>query len=174
MVKKLKAAIAKGAKTDADFLLFSMMAQKLKVFGTFPGTHKQQEMISFQTVHKRQEMILEKGAFFTVAPLPRGFRRGKQKECYGNSWNLAVGSEGALSYCEGFVLINDPLVMDIDHAWCADAKGNVIDITLREMGLSYFGIKYGPDELAVDNLPIIDTLAAQAVLSSSKRRRRKT
>ena len=44
-------------------------------------------------------------------------------------------------YCEGFVLAG-PALFPVEHAWWVDEAGNVVDNTLREPGVGYFGIPF--------------------------------
>ena len=39
------------------------------------------------------------------------------------------------------------------------AEGQVVDVTLRQAGLAYFGIAYTPEEMAGDpDLPLVDNI----------------
>jgi hypothetical protein len=159
MTTKSKKAIAKGAKTDGDFQFYGILTGDLKELARYVKDHPGPG--GFQGTAMCLEMVLERGQFFNVAPLPKGYRRGKQKKCYHNSWKLVLAKEG-LAYCEGYVLVDigriDRKPEYFDHAWCIDSENNVIDITLRTMPVSYFGIEYEPKELAVDKLPIMEMI----------------
>jgi hypothetical protein len=79
---------------------------------------------------------------------PKGFRLGPMKQCYMNSTKKAMElyyrGEQEWFYCEGYV-VSGKLPIPIAHAWLANRKGEVIDLTLRnyEPGeLSYFGIPF--------------------------------
>jgi hypothetical protein len=96
---------------------------------------------------------LEHGRFFRPQPLPRGFRRGKPHQCYGNAFDLAVRNAG-LVYCEGFVLFSlGSRATEMEHGWCVAADRRVLELTLRQVGLSYFGIPYRPEQLAGHRVP---------------------
>jgi hypothetical protein len=155
--KKVKAlAVAAGAKTEADFALFANLVsirdqfRKLKVPKGAPP---------IDGIVLRYDHCLTRGRFYQAQPLPKGYRRGRPKQCYGNSANLAL-MEDNLTYCEGFVLM--PLgdrATHIEHGWCVTAEGKVIDVTLKEAGLSYFGVPYLLEEIEViEELPVVDAI----------------
>lgn len=71
---------------------------------------------------------------------------GQQKACYANAQYLARTRKG-LRYAEGFATG----VVPVEHAWCVDEKGRVVDPTWdeeRTIGLDagakpdYFGIAF--------------------------------
>ena len=48
-----------------------------------------------------------------------------------------------LTYCEGYAIPDiGSIVHEMDHAWCVDADGRVIDNSWRKPGLAYFGIPF--------------------------------
>lgn len=58
--------------------------------------------------------------------------------------------------CEGVVVVQAG-VPDVEHAWCVDGDGGVIDVTLKEPGVSYFGIVFSAEEIAtIGGFPVID------------------
>jgi hypothetical protein len=77
-----------------------------------------------------ERFILRNGDEYKGRKLPKGYRRGTPKECYANAARL-VGEKPGLRYVEGFVW-RDSLPLAIQHAWCIDAKGRVIDVTLGD------------------------------------------
>jgi hypothetical protein len=85
-------------------------------------------------------LVLELGRAFAPQPKPRGIRWGKKKRCYDNAFDL-LGQHPTLVYCEGFVLAG-PALFPVEHAWCVDEAGNVVDNTLREVGIGYFSIPF--------------------------------
>src|SRR5262249_16764754 len=99
------------------------------------------------------------GRFYRPQPLPKGYRRGRIKQCFDNSCKLVMSTKG-LAYCEGFVLDPETL-LHIEHGWCVTDDGMVIDVTLREPGLSYFGVTYTPVQVAsASQLPISHKIVA--------------
>lgn len=74
-------------------------------------------------------------------------------------------------YCEGFAVI--PLgqgqTSDVEHGWCVTADGSVIDLTLKDPGLAYFGVTYTEDEIGDgEALPVIDELLDAWLLPKSR------
>jgi hypothetical protein len=155
-------AQSKGARTEIDFALFvnlvnlrrqvkRLVAEMMKAS---PGVPPPRGTL----LH--YDFVLKRGEFFRPQPLPKGYRLGKAKECYSNSYKLAMRKEG-LTYCEGFAFVDlgGGTITDIKHGWCATPEGSVIDVTLRKHGLAYFGVPYTPLEMAGANfVPISDEI----------------
>ena len=110
------------------------------------------------------DLVLKRGRFFQAQPFPKGYRRGKAQDCYGNSSKLAMFKPG-LTYCEGSVLCHcDTLISYVDHAWCVTDDGKVIDVTLKNAGLSYFGVPFTLEELeTITEFPALDELVDRAL-----------
>ena len=73
--------------------------------------------------------------------------RGTPKECYANATHLAIWNK-KLTYCEGKVMTLIP----IEHAWCIDENGVVVDPTLSLDGRvgdihEYWGMPFRTDYL---------------------------
>lgn len=77
-----------------------------------------------------ERFIVRNGDEYEGRRLPKGYKRGTPKECYSNAARLVFDKPG-LRYVEGYVWRND-LPLAIQHAWCIDAKGRVIDVTLKD------------------------------------------
>lgn len=58
----------------------------------------------------------------------RGYRRGRVKLCFQNSFNLAM-SFADLTYTEGIAYSG---FIPVHHAWCVTPQGEVVDPTWRE------------------------------------------
>lgn len=149
-----QAAVRAGAETEADFALFTTLTTLRDQYRAMHATEPSESARDMLALYG---YYLEHGRFFRPHPLPRGFRRGKQNQCYGNAFDLAVLTAG-LTYCEGFVLFSlGSRAAEVEHGWCVAADGRVIELTLRQVGLSYFGIPYRPEQLAGDpDLPLTD------------------
>jgi hypothetical protein len=64
-------------------------------------------------------------------------KRGTVHQCYANAGRLATDNH-SLTYVEGYLLMHG---VPLEHAWCVDAKGHVIEPTITERGVGgYFGI----------------------------------
>lgn len=167
MKKMLRAlATAAGARTDADFGLFERLA---KLRDQFRKLRPRKGPISFDGIGLLYDYYLTHGRFFLPQPLPKGFRRGRAKQCYHNSSRLSVFKEG-LTYCEGYVLVRlGESTADVEHGWCVTTEGKVIDVTLKETGLSYFGVPYTSEEVATSvELPIIDAIIDRKLAERAK------
>jgi hypothetical protein len=162
LTKKTRAlALAAGAQTDREFALYANLVGACKTFKKELGKINKIEMPivvqQFRGMILRYTFLLERGRFFEAQPLPKGFKRKKAKECYGNSFTLATSRRG-LAYCEGIVVteFGNERSTDIDHGWCVTEDGKVIDVTLEKPGLAYFGAIYAKEELIdVDFLPLV-------------------
>ena len=66
--------------------------------------------------------------------------RAERKQCYANATHLALYNND-LTYVEGYVSIHG---VPIEHAWCVDADGVVVDPTIEDVGqvLAYFGVPF--------------------------------
>lgn len=76
--------------------------------------------------HKPSGFIVEYGEPHYLTPRSFAGRRGRQGECYRNAALLAMGS--GLIYVEGYVAVYG---VPIEHAWCIDDDGAVVDPTMR-------------------------------------------
>lgn len=86
------------------------------------------------------DLLLAEGCFWKAHPLPVGVRRGEPKMCYRNATRLAWSRPGQLTYCEGYAFPSG-LDCPIEHAWCVDHAGWVVDNTWNDsQGALYFGI----------------------------------
>jgi hypothetical protein len=151
-----QAAVRAGAVTEEDLLLFTTLTSLRDQYRAMHATDPSESVRDMLVLYYH---YLEHGRFFRPQPLPRGFRRGKKNQCYANAFDLAVRTAG-LTYCEGFILFSlGSRAAEVEHGWCVDADGRVLELTLREVGLSYFGITYRPEQLAgKPDLPLTDDI----------------
>jgi len=93
-----------------------------------------------------ERFVLRNGDEFEGRKLPKGYRLGTPKECFYNAAMLVLDKPG-LRYVEGYVW-REGLPLAIHHAWVIDAKGRVIDNTLRDPErCQYMGVGYIRAEL---------------------------
>lgn len=87
---------------------------------------------------------LHRGVYCKPAPLPSNIRKGKMGHCYSTAGELALSNTDELIYVEGYAMGIFPL----QHAWCINAAGEVIDPTWDTPdNCAYFGIPVAPDFL---------------------------
>lgn len=149
-----QAAVRAGAVTEEDFALFAALTG---LRDQYRAMHAAEPSESVRDMLALYGHYLEHGRFFRPQPLPRGYRRGRPNQCYANAFDLAVRTAD-LVYCEGYVLFSlGSQAAEVEHGWCVTADGRVIELTLRQVGLSYFGISYRPEQLAGNpDLPLTD------------------
>jgi hypothetical protein len=84
--------------------------------------------------------LLAHGRVWGPRRTPRDVKRGEAKQCYVNAFHLAMDNPGRFYYVEG---IGTPVnLFPVEHAWCVDRQGRVIDCTPYWEGSSdYFGVK---------------------------------
>ncbi len=85
-------------------------------------------------------ILYEHGRFYEPVYCPVEVR-GEEKRCFRNSRQLALLSEGELIYCEGFAY-TEAHPFALPHAWCANAAGEVVEVTWPHLGLVYFGAPF--------------------------------
>lgn len=75
---------------------------------------------------------------YPVGPHTFAGPRGEQHGCFMNATHLAI-SNPSLTYCEGKIAIHG---VPLDHAWCIDGDGVVVDPTVTDVGqvYGYFGV----------------------------------
>lgn len=82
--------------------------------------------------------IRDHGAVFTSQALPPEFERGPKKKCFMNAGRLAMERDD-LIYCEGIA----HNIIPVEHAWCIDREGKVIDPTWDEPEkCAYVGVAF--------------------------------
>src|SRR5262245_18544521 len=93
-----------------------------------------------------ERFVVRNGKPFKGRKLPRSYDRDEAKQCFSNAGRLAL-MENGLRYVEGYV-IGDNLPIAIHHAWLIDAKGKVVDTTLKNPErYQYLGVVVGTDAL---------------------------
>ena len=93
--------------------------------------------------HPFVRFMLDHGKDYAIGPETFAGRRGAGGQCYKNSSLLAFNDDN-LTYVEGTVDIFGGI--PIDHAWCINAAGVVIDPTLDGDNVSgYYGVPFRTD-----------------------------
>jgi hypothetical protein len=87
--------------------------------------------------------VLRHGQWFRTDERTTSGRRMTRKQCYCNSALRAL-DDPTLRYCEGYCY-NKPFLFE--HAWLIDERGMVVDPTLRETPLAYFGVPFKTEYL---------------------------
>lgn len=90
--------------------------------------------------------LLAAGQPFSVRLFDHDHTLGRQGHCYGNAFAL-VRDRRELVYCEGRALSGG--VVPLEHAWCVDAGGQVVDTTWRGQETDYFGVRFRYEWLAI-------------------------
>jgi hypothetical protein len=70
---------------------------------------------------------------------PKGLRKMPNRQCYENALHVCLEHEFddvAWQYVEGYA----QSLMPVQHAWCIDSEGRVVDPTWPDLGAEYYGI----------------------------------
>lgn len=113
--------------------------------------------VQVQRILEMLEMYIDMGHEFTMwklqhcvafepAPLPRNITRGPMKECYRNAAELAIWNKD-MTYVEGWAHSG---LIAVEHAWCVDKQGKVVDPTwpdVRGKGFEFLGVPLSTEYL---------------------------
>lgn len=99
-----------------------------------------------------EDFLLDRGTFWTAAPLPPNVRQMTPKACFWNALKMAQRHRRTWRYVEGLALG----ILPVHHAWVVDADGVVIDPTWETPGRAYFGVVFDVDERLVAEGPVLD------------------
>ena len=86
-----------------------------------------------------EDFVLQHGREYNPAPYAEKVSSGEMGQCFKNAYQLLISDE-KLRYAEGFAWDVDVL-LPLQHAWCVDVDGNVIDPTW-DNGESYYGVVF--------------------------------
>jgi hypothetical protein len=92
------------------------------------------------------DFVLANGRDYAIGPNTFDGPRGTPKECFANAAHLAL-RDRSLTYVEGKITCHG---IPIDHAWCVDANGIVVDPTIdtpKGRISDYFGVPFRTDYL---------------------------
>jgi hypothetical protein len=86
------------------------------------------------------DFMLAHGKCYRVGPHTYDGERGEQHGCFMNALHTVLWNE-SLTYCEGKIFIHG---VGLDHAWCIDADGVVVDPTVTPVGQvsGYYGMPF--------------------------------
>jgi hypothetical protein len=91
-----------------------------------------------QIGHVPSSLILSLGRQWTAQERPADVHLGPQRQCFQNAGLLALERDD-LTYVEGYAYPAG--LFPVNHAWCVDAQGRVIDNTLRQPeATDYYGV----------------------------------
>lgn len=95
-----------------------------------------QQVRDFMGPNVYYDFLLAHGVGYLPGPNTFDSPRLERHNCFGNSLHHAIDND--LTYVEGKVFIYG---CPLDHAWCVDADGNVIDTTAEGKGINgYYGV----------------------------------
>jgi hypothetical protein len=75
-----------------------------------------------------EDFVLRHGRRWQLRDLPKGVEAGRIRECFKNASDLALNDD-AYVYCEGYAT---GYILPVQHAWCLDRNGAVVDTTWVE------------------------------------------
>jgi hypothetical protein len=115
------------------------------VVGTEGGVAAIESHLQFLRKYKGPipKLLEEHGQWYEPTELPAGMEMQEPKRCFGNSLWLAQSNKD-LTYVEGYA-VPDFIELPMEHAWCVDKKGRVVDVTWENGGQAYFGIAYNTE-----------------------------
>lgn len=83
------------------------------------------------------DLLVREASWFSTGPSSKNLS-GTPKQCFVNAASYALRHH--LRYVEGYATA----IIPVHHAWCADSRDNVYEVTWDKMGLAYFGIEFEP------------------------------
>lgn len=83
------------------------------------------------------DFMLAHGIGYQPGPDTFALPRQDRHNCFGNALHMAIDNPG-WTYVEGKVFVHG---VPLDHAWCLDSDGNVVDVTSEGKGIiGYYGV----------------------------------
>lgn len=91
-----------------------------------------------RTVGAYERFVLRYGHLFNGdGTIPSDVTRGQMGQCFGNAALLALARPDEFVYTEGYAMFRD--ILPMQHAWCTDRAGNVVDPTWTTQ-TEYYGV----------------------------------
>jgi hypothetical protein len=149
-------AIRAGAKSAEDFELFEHLLGQRKAMRASAREPEGEAREVARNMARIYDVLLKYGRFFEPSPRPTKYRTGEPNQCYGNSLDLVIAHD-ELSYCEGYVVI-EHIPFPMEHSWCITEQGNLVDVTLKKPGLTYFGVVFNSLFAATRDLPLMESV----------------
>lgn len=86
-----------------------------------------------------EDFVLQEGKEYDELISPKWMKPGEMRYCYQNAFDLvsSYGTSKGLTYCEGYARTE---FFAMNHAWCVDSKGRIIDPTWVDRGTAYYGV----------------------------------
>lgn len=75
-----------------------------------------------------QDLVVRCGKTYRPVPLPERIKRGSDRQCFSNAFNVAYQFPRTLRYCEGYAM-QPRFGFPMQHAWVVDRTGRAIDVT---------------------------------------------
>jgi len=86
------------------------------------------------------KFLVNAGRVYTERRTKHPYGKKPPGQCYLNAFELAL-AHPELSYCEGRALSMG--IVPLEHAWCVDADGKVVDVTREEYDtVDYVGVAF--------------------------------
>lgn len=97
--------------------------------------------------HSYAELILDRGEWCRTGDRvrPPGLKKGRDKQCYTNAFWVAISNPG-LTYVEGYA-VPQVVTMPMEHAWCVDEAGVVVETTWKTLGRTYLGMRFTTEQV---------------------------
>lgn len=83
------------------------------------------------------DLLLREAEWYPEGKVKRWWR-SEARACFRNAALFAL--EHRLPYIEGYAMS----IIPVHHAWCLDHDGRVIEVTWKELGSAYFGVRFQP------------------------------
>lgn len=112
-------------------------------------------------------LVLEHGHFWTAQDLPKNVKAGRLGECFRQARKLALLRPDCFTYVEGYAYSHVDFRIPIQHAWCVDEYGNVVDPTWSKPSAGVFaGVPFREEVLRKTNPDELDEVGRWGYLGT--------